>query len=242
MNPMENDESLDLLLFQYVEGELTADQTRQLEMELATNATLQEELNAWRAAFVEADYYDTRTLEEKLLVKPAGWFYARSSTWVFVLLLVASWFRLSPEPTEYQAVIPVKPSSASPTLVPFPTTTIPMESKKSPEFRSPTVVETQRVIVPEILSFERTKPAPAMTEIQPLEPKRMGSIDSLEAVSPHLAIHITQAKAGAQPKKLTRQQQRQIIRLKEQARQQRQANEFMKGNVPYVVPLHSTNF
>jgi hypothetical protein len=43
-------------------------------------------------------------------------------------------------------------------------------------------------------------------------------------------------------KTLTRQQRRAVARMKRRAVQQREANEFLKGNVPYVVPLNSNNF
>lgn len=41
---------------------------------------------------------------------------------------------------------------------------------------------------------------------------------------------------------ITRKQQRQIAKMKERALQRRRANEFLKGNIPYVVPLDNRNF
>jgi hypothetical protein len=43
-------------------------------------------------------------------------------------------------------------------------------------------------------------------------------------------------------KTFTRQQRGAIARMKRRAIQQRKANEFLKGNVPYVVPLNPNNF
>jgi hypothetical protein len=41
---------------------------------------------------------------------------------------------------------------------------------------------------------------------------------------------------------LTRKQQRAIARMKRKAIEQRKASEFLKGNVPYVVPLNPNSF
>jgi hypothetical protein len=43
-------------------------------------------------------------------------------------------------------------------------------------------------------------------------------------------------------KTFTRQQRGAIARMKRRAIQQRKANEFLKGSVPYVVPLNPNNF
>jgi hypothetical protein len=43
-------------------------------------------------------------------------------------------------------------------------------------------------------------------------------------------------------KTLTRQQRRAIARMKRRALEQRKANEFLKGNIPYVVPLNPNSF
>lgn len=46
----------------------------------------------------------------------------------------------------------------------------------------------------------------------------------------------------AKENNISRRQQRMIEKKKGKALQERQAREFMKGNVPYVVPLNSQNF
>jgi hypothetical protein len=43
-------------------------------------------------------------------------------------------------------------------------------------------------------------------------------------------------------KTFTRKQQRAVARMRRRAVQQRKANEFLKGNVPYVVPLNPNSF
>ncbi len=57
-----------------------------------------------------------------------------------------------------------------------------------------------------------------------------------------IKVQKVKPKPIAVARTLSRRQGRTIMRMKEKARQQRQADQFLKGNVPYVVPLNSENF
>ncbi|MBD0256375.1 MAG: hypothetical protein ICV83_11710, partial [Cytophagales bacterium] len=88
-------------------------------------------------------------------------------------------------------------------------------------------------------------PAPApMAVVDPLEP--VATLQALPApegagLGPAWKQPVKRVKVLA-PRTLTRQQQRAIARMKRRAIQRRKANEFLKGNVPYVVPLNPNSF
>jgi hypothetical protein len=59
---------------------------------------------------------------------------------------------------------------------------------------------------------------------------------------PRAGLHKIQIKKTATLRKVSGKERRRIERMKERVLQRRVANKFMKGNVPYVVPLDTKNF
>ncbi len=66
-----DENSPDLLLFRYVEGDLDAAQVQELEARLASDAALRDELAFWKESFAEPEAYDTAHLDQSLLVPVA---------------------------------------------------------------------------------------------------------------------------------------------------------------------------
>ncbi|MCU0355324.1 MAG: hypothetical protein MUD08_16550 [Cytophagales bacterium] len=254
MKPSEQDgheNSLDLLLFGYVEGNLPADELRSLEARLETDASLREELALWEESVVTADYPDTSRLEKSLL-KPAAPAWMRLSLNAWVCLLVTTVLLLRPNRLATETAAPI-----SETLAEAPVFAI--SHKTAPPMREPEVAAGNQWVrrvagKPQAKRFRQNLPKTTVEiAAQPDTASRLpfAAIEPVVAAKlpktappPPVALEVRQPKIRKVPvaKTLTRQERRQIRRLKEKALQQRQANEFMKGNVPYVVPLKSDNF
>jgi|GEM_PF-2607007 len=260
MNPSVNDpgeQATDKLLFQYLEGELTDEQTKTLEARLSADPSLRSELELWQAAFVQPDDCDTTALEGRLLketVPPAG---TSAFRWGPGLALVAALFLttflalllLTEQPPVAEAPLPLPP--AAKTAAPAPATAEPKPPVRTPD-RAPQPV-TEAAPDP-LLSGNKTSspgravaPAPAaapMPIVAPLAP-----VVALQPVPVSAGTGLGYVEGQAVKKvkvpvvkTVTRRQQRGIARMKRRAIQQRKANEFLKGNVPYVVPLNPNSF
>ena len=265
MNPSVNnpgEQATDKLLFQYLEGELTDEQTSTLEARLSADPSLRGELELWQAAFVQPDDFDTTELEERLLqgtVPPPGTFAFR---WGTGLVLVAALFLttfLTMSLLTHRPPLAAKPrhlpsaagKAAPATAVPAP----------EPPVRAP-----DRAPQP-VTDAAPDRPVSGNKTFSPDRPDRPRAATSVPAAAPMPAVARLEPVAALQPvpvpagtglgfvrgravKKVkvpvvntvTRQQQRAIARMKRRAIQQRKANEFLKGNVPYVVPLNPNSF
>ena len=89
-------ESWDLLLFDYLEGNLTEARAQELEMALATDPALRAELESWKESFVVQEFYPTGALEEQLLqVVPKPFSFSGPAAG-FMLVLLTSLFSFLP--------------------------------------------------------------------------------------------------------------------------------------------------
>jgi hypothetical protein len=242
MKSLENEHSRDWLLFQYVEGELDDAQVRQMETQLAADEALREELTLWEEAFVEDETYDTYALEARLrIADTSSWVYFRTGIGMLVVWLMASFS--FPTATQFHKQHVTIPATAEKIVKPsLPATTNPAPIPLVTDLPARKTNGNILRIHPKDESKD-TQPLRVYAPALPLlEPSVQLKPDSTEPATYHWQVKTVNRVAKTQPKKLTRQEQRQQMRMKEKARQQRQANEFMKGNVPYVVPLNSTNF
>lgn len=242
----END--LDLLLFRYVEGELDTAQVRQVERRMAADAALRDEVALWKQAFVQEDFCDTSQLEKNLLVgEEVFWPRHRLGTFLLVMLLAASLFRFLP--TTKKAPIRTLDSASGLRggTQPVPTWTYkaskPETQNPVPASRKPPQ-QSKTLALPKPRFFESGKPGELPAEsvaFAPLEMKTIGFQSFGDSVEwPEVKYELKHKVALT--KKMSRQQRRQTMRLKENALQQRKANEFLKGNTPYTVPLNTDNF
>jgi hypothetical protein len=242
-----NENKLDALFFEYLEGNLSAEGAEALEQRLAENDALQTELELWQETVVEQEFYNTEWLEKSLykeIGKPVDISY---STPVFLLVLVLSLFRFLPlneqkgasvpattvvvpkaansaTPMEKQSIAPV--AGAKPAL-PKRTTfsTLPQQPQSKLVANGNTLPENRMIatITPIISHFT-----------VPTSPDK---IDVPKVKIRQVSVVKTYVKRSS-----TRKERRKIERMKERARQKRMASKFLKGNTPYVVPLNSTNF
>lgn len=247
-------EELDLLLFEYLEGELAAEETKALEERLAKEPALQEELESWKASYVEQDFYDTAGLEKRISSanRIPGRFPFTISLNIVVPALVAvllSFMLLTDERKE-----PTKVAAERNT--PAARMEVSTEETEGSEEPAPVVADNAKA---EKVTKPRTEANQDKVEkedvYRPQQEEEISNpalpgIERLPAKwaerSSEILSDITVKRVKVTKKErvfnISRRQLRMIERRKEKASQERRAREFMKGNVPYVVPLNTQNF
>jgi hypothetical protein len=254
MNPSVNnrDEGItERLLFEYLEGELSPERAKAVEERLAADPALRSELELWQASFVEPDFYDTQALEEGLVKEPIKPYGTSGYYWMAGLVMLVAAFLLAPLDTEKEPVtvrVRVAVGAAGNGVVLEQIVT-----KNRPDPIVPEIRELPRV------SRRKTSPGRGVSEmrfsqnelsstfiraeIRPMEPILIVEKASAPADWPAGRVKVqVKMKNVASHRTLSRKQQRAIARMKKRARQQREANRFLKGNIPYVVPLNSNDF
>lgn len=241
-----DEESRDLLLFDYLEGNLSEDKTAMLQQALAADPALQAELNSWQAGVVTAAFYPTGQLEEELLKIPQaspGLTYS-GLAWSLVLLLLLSLLPSADHPLLLQSGQEEKQPQQQVQdgqQQPLPEVVAPAreaagtlaEASRSSNASLPLQAQSPAPLQPEIARVEE------LPLLEPLSPEE----EQVRLLVPKLQpLPAMEQPRQIAPKQISRQQARQIRKMKEKALQQRQANEFIKGNRPYVVPLEQKNF
>jgi hypothetical protein len=240
---------LDKLLFEYLEGNLPEEQARELEQKAASDTLLGTELEYWKETKVLAEFYDTSLLEEKLLQvgsvptkQPVeatkntnapfyvfAWLVCVCSVWP--IKLKKEKIDSAPEYT-YEITVMEKNNSILPLIAQVPEAS---SRNKSPE--------TQKEDLPISTSISTESKKPYFPNLRKLEPGQLAVSPKLHEVSiPVSASKKLRPTKAPATKIITRKQARQIAHMKEKGLQRRMANEFLKGRVPYVVPLNTQNF
>lgn len=241
-----SEQDLDLHMFEYLEGHLSPDLAYELESQATFDDSLEEELNCWKAAFIEQGFRNTELLEEKLYQIPSV-FKKNTTTNIYFPTLAILTIMLSFVPLSFERyssssasehVVHLEPKyiresekkSQSPDLTNFETT---MDIKK--------VANKAAIMAPK---EQHTENNLEFQEIVPLEPLKEAESNYVANISTKIAfIDEPVEKSNSNPKskrpKLSKKTRRTIEKFKEKALQERRAMEFMKGNKPYVVPLNS---
>lgn len=238
------DDPTDALLFEYLEGDLSEEHAKQLEEKLSSDPGLQMKLEHWKEAFVEQDFYNTELLEESLLQPPVKVVHISVSAAVFIVALLTSVFSSLPLAPAKERVMPSPPME-----IPAPVITA-GKKEMVREAQKPAMKEK---LLPQVSSHNSTAEETVQTRVLPekvseealLKPKML----PLTVTLPTSGLYALETKINRIGFKktpvariITRKQQRKIERMKEKARQERAANQFLKGQVPYVVPLNTNNF
>ena len=238
-------ESRDLLLFDYLEGNLSAERAAMVEEALAHDPDLRAELEMWRESFVVQDFYATDALEAELLRKSSKPFSFSGSAAGFLVVLVTSMFSFIPVGEKEASLLhdriglplaevdavqetddaKVEDGETKAILV---HDSAPHKSTNTPA----AAAETDNILI-----FKQEELLPHAKRLKPEE----GAI-ILVKVEPAAVNKQEQKARQPQSKKFSRKQERQVKRMKRKALQQKKANEFIKGNRPYVVPLDTQNF
>lgn len=252
MNPSAEDwesEALDKRLFDYLEGNLPEEQARELEQKAAADALLGSELEYWKETKVTADMPDTRLLEEELLIaetmpanerREAG---RGISAPLYLVAFLISLCSLWPVKLQRQAGRMQENSFRIPASKPISrkavvAASIPVEKSgsRNPQNRKQYPAVKTRFSADKI---DRTN-LPSVARLAQNSIKV--SLPLREVGLPEAALIKLALKKMPAARFITRKQARQVARMKERALQRRMAHEFLKGHVPYVVPLNTRNF
>ena len=231
-----SDRNMDRVMFDYLEGELSGEERHQLEVEALHNDVLREELELWQSSYVDSEFYDTSLLEGSLVSIPkitpfsSFTFYLNSILIIAISFISSTKVQLEPEmltvrntftATRIEAKIPeLKPGEFVPvsptTLNGIPET----YSSNDPAFD---------------LSFDREEIDFEIMEMHPM-------VWSDLQMNPEGKVEIKALKVPVKLREKDRKKLRQIERMKGRAERERRAAEFMRGNIPYVVPIDTQNF
>jgi hypothetical protein len=255
MNPSTEDwesHELDRLLFDYLEGNLTGEQAMELEQAMASDASLAGEMDHWKEAVVTQDFYDTSRLEQKLLLEevivPVQQ-QANSTTAasLFMIALLTCICSIWPVKVEKEAYLQPHPAMIQ----------VPAAEKingvLSPQVSLPVEQHPQQILVlaqAKIISPPTTAQRVTIYKTQTGDLAKLSPVELSMAVSKEIPLVAIpegsrkklSLKSVPAARTISRKQARQIARMKERALQRRMANEFLKGRVPYVVPLNTRNF
>lgn len=265
-------EAQDLLYFEYLEGELSSEESSALEQDLAANPALMEELESWKETYIVQDFYETELLEGKLLSAnqvPDKFTFSTSLNVVvlavmttllsFMLITDESQERLRifPEASTHAAVeeaVPEKAEEAEERESQIRLKKEGIENVKAKANKARKVDE-QPNGMPEGLEEEEFAVSTSTNHKESAanmsSRKLPTSIESLprEMDNHHLGDLLSETEVKPVPilqkqkaPKISRKQQRMIEKKIDKALQERKAREYMKGNIPYVVPLNSQNF
>jgi hypothetical protein len=241
---------LDKFLFNYLEGNLSEEQARELERQAAADTRLGSELELWKETLVTQDFYDTSLLEKNLLLEDSTMPEQKqtvnptTSASLFMIALL----------TIICSIWPVKTEKEVPDQVLDITLQVPVAEKIRTQLTTPVSVTAEgnhhQGIKVQVSSLPQAK-VPLTGTMDQMLVKNLTELKSAELSATSEIPVVVIPEAGRKKlsirnipaaRTITRKQARQIARMKERALQRRMANEFQKGQVPYVVPLNTRNF
>lgn len=231
-----SEESIDLMIFDYLEGNMTMEEQLDFEANAAVDALLKEELEIWQSTYIASEIPDTGVLENSLIHKPSP--FASFTFYLNTILIVAVSFISNTQiEREFDVVHGLEIPSIE--LV-----------KKSPnygaELEGMLISVMHKVVSKPVALSEEFEDLSLMRKSEPLSSLHMQLVNFEEyLLNPMLEVEISKIKNSDIPeeqKKTDRKHFRYINRMRNKAARQRRAYEFMKGDVPYVVPIDTRNF
>ena len=238
-------ESRDLLLFDYLEGNLTEEKAHALEEAMAADPELCAELESWKESFVVQDFYATDALEAHLLKVNYQIFSFSGPAAGFMLVLITALFSFLPigeqneEKVFHKTVTLPVPAAIAENIEIEEVTAEQSGVNKTIVLQLP-VAQKFAAALQEYddaaTNAEQEKELPHLEKFVPVD--AVASIKEVQAID----VKWVKPQKILELKAVSHKKQRQIRQMKEKALQQRKANEFIKGNRPYVVPLDTKNF
>jgi hypothetical protein len=269
-----NNENIELLMFDYVEGNLSAEEMKELDRHIKANPHLKAEFSAWQEAFVSEPVPEKVKIRNKLIRKefnyrkPIVYFIAgfMAATWLFIKF----WKHVQEDSitnAEQKTIITTPDSqsnqiqkntseikysefiSSAPATIKInrKNKTTPSETKQLVFINTPAGLDSIRIEnsvnnqSPEAIYFTKdTVPLIKTGEIS-------NNTDSIKIIKvTPINDKLNTGKEVQKPRrKLTRgekQQLRRIERTKRKMEQKKEAQQFINGDKPYVVPLNPNNF
>ena len=64
-----SEEDIDIMLFDYLEGNLPEDEIKLIESQIASDPLIKEELTLWESSYIHEDFFDTSVVESSIYEK-----------------------------------------------------------------------------------------------------------------------------------------------------------------------------
>ena len=233
-----SDENIDVMLFDYLEGNLSEEESVRVESQIASDPLIKQELNIWKQSYVESEDYTTSILESQLLHSPGSFSFTLflNSILVVCLTIISSTnpkpdpFSISQSHTKNSEVMKGEKLQS---LFSYHSIGIPVISLKS-------LSEVQTMESNELMSNVKISHHPALQlpEMSMLTPARNETL----IILPKTMVVEQEQEGELCTIKELRKKEKAIRKMHKKAERERMAFEFMKGDIPYVVPVNPNNF
>jgi hypothetical protein len=231
----------DELIFDFLEGNLSPDEEEAFLIMKEESELFNRQVRLWQNTYLEEALPSVELLEKKLFIKPGSDTVNFSSRLYIILIILLTYATLSGDSTHHNVphtVVKVvqNNSIAGETagkdlnLIVGCTEVRKIVARRTIELKSETPIENSQPAYQPFILFERKPEVSFKTEqptLRKIEIRKNGDQKTTTVVA---------------RKKWTRQEMRRIRQKLWQDNHTRNANKFLKGKVPYVVPLNSNNF
>jgi hypothetical protein len=240
------DEAIDEVIFDYLEGNLSAEEKEAFEVILNESEVTSYQVKLWQKTYVEEALPSVEMLEKRLLRPAAETVVTAVSFWqklfmVLVIVSTAAVFQEFQDHTDSDSKLLSPVKNIDQTFLNENPTNVPEECTS---FVVKRVVKAPADIKPEVHS-EIVAPLSSVVlnsaNINTLALKSI-SMDVPYKADFNLVEAGSKVSRITSVRKYTGAERRSIRKKKRKEEERRMATEFMKGNVPYVVPLKSNNF
>ncbi|HYG40802.1 MAG TPA: hypothetical protein VD908_19390, partial [Cytophagales bacterium] len=231
------DKDLDQIIFEYIEGELPLEDKEVFELRLLKDDEIKEQVELWKVTIISEGFSYTSELEQKLFVKSRRqWWNLSLNSILFVsfLLFIIHATLKEPELSE----VGVEKRSFFQEKILRDESKLGFNKKEIYKYENTGIVETPQEVLFDTIQvcYEEKVENKTLHEVQK-KGLVIGATIFLTNTYPVKRMKIKKAK-----RTLTRKEVRAGNRKTRKDTERRIANQFRKGNVPYVVPLDVSNF
>lgn len=235
-----SEENIDMTLFNYLEGNYSEERALQIEKEIASDPLIQEELSLWKSSYIQSEWHDTSAMEATLIQRPIPSFnftlFLNS-----ILVICLTFFSSTNTPLDrpvrqnHQLFTADTLKAKAPVFLitndlDWPDTEI---KNYAPLF--------EKSSMNEIGSFQETIQVvssvslPALDQICP-------RFTNFSIAAPQSIVERKITESTPITKKMVRETSQAYRKMINKSQKESAAREFIKGNIPYVVPIDTRNF
>jgi hypothetical protein len=232
---MNTDRQTDELIFDFLEGNLSREEEEALRILKDESELLDREVRLWQNTYLKEELPVVEALEQKLMIR-SDWNITPWGSRLFMLLLclLASTSSTlhqvnSQKSAEEEKIVAICSPAAQPHMNSGPALTVTRKTIAEP-MMLPTQISMSDPYLMDAEIVSERKPNPII-EIGAIRLPGI-NIKKTEKVKP----------STASGKKWSRREMRIFRKKRWEENSKRQASEFRKGKIPYVVPLDSKNF
>jgi hypothetical protein len=232
----------DELIFDFLEGNLSHDEEEAFLMLKEESELFNRQVRLWQNTYLEEPLPSVELLERKLMIEPVRHTVNFSSRIYMILMIMMTYATLPGDGVE--KYIPDTITSVTHDNIPVPYEATDQVSKiifdcaEAGSTAGNRTVETQAEV-----STKNHRPIDQSAVLSKPNLEALFKTEQVTLEEIEVRKDKTQKQASSVAKKKWSRREKRLIRQKLwQDNHTRKANEFLKGNVPYVVPLNSNNF